>query len=57
MQKRAVRLKSLLHRRGKQKWKKNEFVKATSKQFGRSIEKNLEMGKQRSRAPVHRPTR
>ena len=32
-------------------------IQDTSKQFGRSIEKNLEMGKQRSRAPVHRPTR
>lgn len=30
MQKRAVRLKSLLHRRGKQKWKKNGFVKANT---------------------------
>ena len=32
-------------------------IQDTSKQFGCSIEKNLEMGKQRSRAPVHRPTR
>ena len=34
-----------------------DTIQDTSKQFGRSIEKNLEMGKQRSRAPVHRPTR
>lgn len=34
-----------------------DTIQDTSKQFGRSIEKNLEMGKQRSRTPVHRPTR
>lgn len=34
-----------------------DTIQDTSKQFGRSIEKNLEMGKQRSRAPVHRPSR
>ena len=34
-----------------------DTIQDTSKQFGRSIEKNLELGKQRSRAPVHRPTR
>lgn len=34
-----------------------DMIQDTSKQFGRSIEKNLEQEKQRGRAPIRRPAR